>query len=143
MVFLPFVFLWLRRTTRWNPSLRYSVALLAVVLMLAVASRGLSTDTSSSSGEPAGKRPSQHREGTRIVGLVATFSESARRWTCTSAAGDVTFRVLENQTLFRITRAITSDPRDNQWKVSGVLTEFGEENYLLLNRAERTSTPSS
>lgn len=48
-----------------------------------------------------------------------------------------TFRILENLTLQRIANAITDDAQDNFWKVSGILTEFQNENFLLIDRIQR------
>lgn len=42
---------------------------------------------------------------------------------------------LENLNLERIARAITDNTEQLEWRVSGVLTEYGGANYLLVDRA--------
>ena len=81
--------------------------------------------------------PEKNREGTRVSGLSGRFDEAGRRWTFTSDSGEVAYRVLENQSLERIAKAIGEDPQDRHWKVNGELTEYFDENLLLLDRVER------
>ena len=81
----------------------------------------------------------KHREGTKVSELVGSFRETGRRWTFTARDGATAYRVLENQPLERIARAISEDSQDKHWKVSGLLTEFFDENLLLLDRIERAA----
>jgi hypothetical protein len=81
----------------------------------------------------------KQREGTRVSGLVGDFKETGRRWTFHSETSDLTYRILENQSLERITKAIQEDPQDRHWKIAGELTEYLDENFLLIDRVERAT----
>lgn len=53
--------------------------------------------------------------------------------TSTSAdEGPRRFRLLENLALQRVVDSITQDSSDVRWTITGVLTEFEGENWLLL-----------
>jgi hypothetical protein len=39
----------------------------------------------------------------------------------------------------RILKAVMNDASDSKWIVSGVVTEFQERNYLMLDRVSRAS----
>jgi len=101
------------------------------------------------------------REGTRIGPLTGSFSSSSRRWIFESEdpADDelgqlaskpteapigspkqslpTKFRVLENLALERIVEAISQDSSDIRWVVTGVITEFSSQNWLLLTTIVR------
>ena len=47
--------------------------------------------------------------------------------------------LLENLALSRIVDSIRRDPTDDAWIVTGRLTEFGDENYLLLETSRRSN----
>jgi len=44
---------------------------------------------------------------------------------------------IENLMLDRITRAIEEDPQDSHWMVTGEITEFHDENRLMVLTAHR------
>jgi hypothetical protein len=46
---------------------------------------------------------------------------------------------LENLASQRILKAVMNDASDSKWIVSGVVTEFQERNYLMLDRVSRAS----
>lgn len=79
----------------------------------------------------------KHREGMRLSGVTGTFQDSSRRWVFTADGDGPAYKVLENLPLERIARAIGEDPQDKRWKVSGTLTEYYDDNYLLIDRIER------
>jgi hypothetical protein len=78
------------------------------------------------------------REGSKLVNQVGEFQKlTGDQVNFFAADGIGTLRVLENLALERVVR--TMDDSDNSdrrtWSVSGVVTEFRGENYLLLTRA--------
>ena len=79
----------------------------------------------------------KRREGSHISQLSGSFRLAGRRWTFVAESEDLAFVVLENLSLERAAKAIDEDPEDRHWKVSGKLTEYLDENYLLLDRIER------
>jgi len=98
------------------------------------------------------------REGTRIATTTGTFARLGRRWvfefdatsqvdsgeTKTTAPSTrptqpLRLRVLENLSLQRIVEATTQDATDHRWKITGLVTEFGDENWLLLTTAIRAT----
>jgi hypothetical protein len=79
----------------------------------------------------------KHREGMRLSGVTGTFQESSRRWAFAVDGEGPSYKVLENLPLERVARAIGEDPQDKRWKISGTLTEYYDENYLLIDRIER------
>lgn len=80
------------------------------------------------------------REGTQIEAVRGRIIEIGRRWALVTDEGDQTYRILENLALERIARAIRVDPADDHWSVSGSLTEFSGQNYLLLRVVMRASS---
>ena len=60
--------------------------------------------------------------------------ESASRPAETSS-----WMLLENLMLERIDRSLREDPTDDRWTIGGLLTEFDEQNFLLIRWAQRTS----
>lgn len=141
MILLPLMIVWLKRPMSFAAGPRWACGIsLAVGLTIALPSR-----SHVSAAHPAGLATAnlalegKQREGTRVNGLVGSLTHAARRWTFTSEAGDITYRILENQSLERIVKAIQEDPEDIHWKVSGQLTEFLDENFLLIERTERSA----
>lgn len=136
MIFLPLLLLWVRQPMQFAPLIRWSFgAILACGLFLAIPG-----GTTPAAGMPADdvlRANGKYREGTRVNGLVGSFDEAGARWTFTSSDSAVALRVLENQSLQRIAKAIAEDHNDKKWKISGVLTEFQDENFLLIDRVQR------
>jgi len=90
--------------------------------------------------EPRQRSSSSHREGTRLETVPGRVIEVGRRWAFVSDQEQTTFRLLENLALERIARAIRLEPGDDHWAVSGTLTEFSGQNYLLLQVVTRASS---
>ncbi len=78
------------------------------------------------------------REGTRMESqpaecrsegdqLVLRFPESSRAITA-----------LENLATQRILKAVSDDPSDSQWLLTGTVTEFQGRNYLFIDRVTRS-----
>ena len=104
------------------------------------------------------------REGSRLGSTVGRFSKLGRRWIFEAEPAIVAedadksliagsadseklpasdpvvpaqYRVLENLALQRVVEAVTQDPNDLRWAVTGVLTEYSGENWLLLGTVFR------
>jgi hypothetical protein len=80
-----------------------------------------------------------HREGTplhEIKGRFRKHDQSERLLFLDES--DRKYKCLENVCLQRVASALQSDDRKFVWLVSGKLTEFNEENFLLLEKATRT-----
>jgi hypothetical protein len=93
-----------------------------------------------SAKEPAAsiKRPGEHgrlREGSKLVNVQGRMELVGDQATFTPAEGSESFRLLENLALERINQ-ILSDSRDkSQWEISGMVTEYRGNNYLLVTKA--------
>jgi len=110
------------------------------------------------------------REGAKFGSTVGTFVRAGRRWTfefevqgATTApftdteattTGSATaepappkeptrLRVLENLALQRVVESIKQDPKDVRWTVTGVITEFEGENWLLVSTILRAPSSNS
>ena len=78
------------------------------------------------------------REGTRITDVPGSFQFSGDRVSFhPDGKGDKgeSFRVLENLALERINRELGQARGNLQWTVSGMVTEFRGNNYLLVTKA--------
>lgn len=140
MIFLPLMLLWAPRPLQFATSARWALLLLCGLALTASAPHSLGIEATPLRPQAADSHPAElSREGTRIAGLVGSFREISRRWTFMADDGKTAYRLLENQSLERICRAVAEDPQDTRWKVSGVLTEFMDENYLLLDRTQRAT----
>ncbi len=106
--------------------------MLAATLLMAGGSLLWAQVADKSAGQPAQKRV---REGTEIVDLDGYFRPSGDRISFFSADGKRRLVGLENLNLQRIARAISDDPRQLRWKVSGTVTEFRGANFLLVSEA--------
>ncbi|WP_153556789.1 hypothetical protein [Roseimaritima sediminicola] len=158
MMLLPLMLLWLRAPLFFPPSLRWSL----LVLFCLVAGHGpgaIEPDpaspaslTSPSEHAPTAldptppaaaaspsEPPDREREGTLLKNVRGRFTEVGRRWTFTVDEREVHYRVLENQALERVVKAIRQDVDDNHWAVHGTLTEFADDNYLLLQAVVRAT----
>jgi len=77
-----------------------------------------------------------------LVGVVGHFRLAGDRIAFFAAEGNARYLVLENLNLQRIGQAIVDDPTLMQWRVSGLLTEFRGNNYLLVRSAVVESGPA-
>ena len=85
--------------------------------------------------EDAGVARPRFREGTRVSDLVGIVRQTGQRYTFFVEAEGSRFVLLENLMLERIMRSQASHPGIVQWKVSGTVTEFQGQNYLLIEHA--------
>lgn len=134
MLFLPLLMLWIRTPMQFPANARWGLG-----MVLSAACAMLLPSHPSATGTIPVTTPTEiHREGTRIH-THGTIGRVSRRWMFQSHDGKHSYVVLENHTLERLANAYKDDPADCKWKVSGELTEFFDENYLLIQRAERSS----
>jgi hypothetical protein len=85
---------------------------------------------------PAHVRPRNRvREGTELKDALGTFRLTGDRATFILADGSARFGGLENLNLERVANVIAGDPSPLEWVVSGVVTEYKGNNYLLVTRA--------
>ena len=74
------------------------------------------------------------REGTLLAQETAVFTISGDRIMVQLAQYPEPLRVLENLALERVWKMI-DESRGRQWSVSGMITEYRGQNFLLLSRA--------
>ncbi len=93
----------------------------------------------------------------RLTNSTTTVTTSSSATTTSSSAVDdaatapttlavtqvVRLRVLENLALQRVVTAISEDSNDVYWTVTGTVTEFGNENWLLLTTILRSPSGNS
>ncbi|WP_203545333.1 hypothetical protein [Candidatus Laterigemmans baculatus] len=160
MILLPLMILWAPRPMQFTASARWVLLVFFALALTVGAPNGLGPECygvewpePSAADSPAASNPLHgssplrsvakggelSREGTRVAGLVGTFREIGRRWTFIADDDQASYRLLENQTLERICRSIQEDPYDIRWKVGGELTEFMDENFLILDHAQRAA----
>jgi hypothetical protein len=104
------------------------------------ADRPAAPSTSSRGGTPQSTTV-RMREGVELADRVGHFKLSGDRATFYAAEGGARLVGLENLNLERVVRSVSENP-DQQWKVSGVVTEFRGGNYLLITRAIMLNKPS-
>lgn len=83
--------------------------------------------------------PKLIREGTRIVKSRATCRSAADRLSITLDEHSQPLIALENLAAQRVLESVLDDAGDSVWIVSGQVTEFQGQNYLLLDRVVRES----
>ncbi len=93
-----------------------------------------SPEDGKSAEESAPTRP-RLREGTKLFDLIGTVRQTGRRYTFFVAANSNRLVLLENLMLERILRAQASHVVTIQWKISGTVTEFQGQNYLIIEHA--------
>jgi hypothetical protein len=82
------------------------------------------------------------REGIELSDRLGTFELSGDRARFIAADDATSLTGLENLNLERVIHAIRDNPLPGQnWKVSGVVTEFEGRNYLLITRALLVAKP--
>jgi hypothetical protein len=90
----------------------------------------------SKTSAPGSDRPQQRiREGTEIVDHLGCFKIVGDRVLFFSGKDGQRFVGLENLNLERIARDVANRPEPLQWRVSGSVTEFRGNNFLLVERA--------
>lgn|GEM_PF-1345355 len=78
---------------------------------------------------------SRLREGTKVHDLVGTVGQTGRRFTFFVDTDRTRFVLLENLMLERILRSQAAHPGTVRWRISGAVTEFQGQNYLLIDHA--------
>jgi hypothetical protein len=74
-----------------------------------------------------------------LTDVQGTFDTAGNRMQFRPADGSSSLRVLENLALERVTRILEETRSDRLWLVSGTVTEYRGENYLLITRVVLTS----
>jgi hypothetical protein len=87
----------------------------------------------SSNPKTAGKQ--KLREGGKIADARGRFELAGERIAFYPADGSETLPVLENLALERTMQIIQDSRGKQEWIVSGMITEFRGNNYLLLSKA--------
>lgn len=76
------------------------------------------------------------REGSKLVDVAGHFKTSGERVAFHAADGKSRFPCLENLNSERVARIVAESPPESlEWIVHGTLTEFRNENYLLVTQA--------
>jgi hypothetical protein len=78
---------------------------------------------------------SKLREGARLIDRDGKFSDRGERWYFNLGPEAESFTILENQTLERVVSASSNQDEGQTWTVTGLVTEFNGNRYLLLERA--------
>ena len=111
MILLPLLIFWMRNPmhfasrSRW--SFGFGLALLMTVAWPAYPGEPPASRVVVATTQPETLRGKQ-REGTRVHGLVGELQETSNRYVFRSEGGEVSLRVLENQALERIAKAMKS-----------------------------------
>lgn len=79
--------------------------------------------------------PQRLREGTELNGISGKFEITGDRITFYPADGADALRVLENLALERIARELSGIERERLWRVTGQVTEYQGNNFLLVTYA--------
>lgn len=94
------------------------------------------TLNSSSDGKPV-----RLREGFKLVDQLGEFQRSGDQYSFFAKETYGVLRVLENLALERVARVLDDNPSMRVWSVTGVVTEYRNENYLLITRAVLKAQP--
>ena len=127
----------------------------AAALLLGVALAGARSSISNENGAVSSVETAAHstvkttgenpekttrlREGAELVEQAGQFRMIGARVAFITADSQHRFVGLENLTLERVAEKIADNPAQMQWIVSGNVTEYHGENYLLLTRAQLKS----
>jgi len=117
-----------------NRRSRISAVAVATLLLLGLVS---------AKDEPAPARTKQRlREGTRLVDVLGKFEASGERYSFVPKDPAEAIRVLENLALERIARVPATSQGSPQWLVSGTITEYNNQNFLLVTKAVQAGESS-
>jgi hypothetical protein len=113
-----------------------SILVVPIVVVLISLSAGLEAARFGEDGQLKGdNKKTRIREGTRVVEQLGYFQATGDRSTFHSADGKIRIVGLENLILERISRISEETPGKVEWNVSGTITEFRGNNFLLVSRA--------
>ena len=123
----------------------------AAILLLAVAALGATGHSifaqlnalSQQEANISTKPRERVREGTVLNDVPGVFKLTGDRATFYPTDGSARYGGLENQSLERVANVISEDPTALEWLVSGNVTEYKGNNYLLVSRAILKSKPST
>lgn len=82
------------------------------------------------------------REGTPVVELLGHFNVQGERVSFQSHDQSLSLVALENLALERISRQVAETPKLLTWAVTGSITEYRGQNFLLVSRAQLKPTTS-
>lgn len=134
MILLPIIVI----IMRIPPALRHTIACCAFMALLML---GLPSSLSRAEEINGQQKALLMREGAKLQSVVGTVTQSGQRWSFITEQKR-SYRLLENLTLQRLIRSIQRDAEDRRWVVDGQVTEFMDENFLLLSRTQRSVTSS-
>jgi hypothetical protein len=78
------------------------------------------------------------REGTALTEIKGKFRKQGERFLFIEDSNNRTFKCLENMSLQRVASTLQDEDRKPVWLISAKITEFNEENFLMLDKAVRT-----
>jgi hypothetical protein len=112
---------------------------LAISANVATKNGSVSDSTTLAQEQGAGSQKSKIlREGTSVPEMVGIFRIVGDRAQFVERESNRTFRCLENLMLQRVHQVIGDEPNETAWTVSGQVTEFKGENFLLIDMLRRT-----
>ena len=82
------------------------------------------------------------REGSKLTDIVGRFEFAGERFAFHPNDGGEPMRVIENLSLERVSTALQESRTKSDWVVSGTVTEFRGNNYLIVTRAVTKSAES-
>jgi hypothetical protein len=111
----------------------------AGAILLGIALAGARTSPTHETGAPPSASPSDAPmtllEGTELREEPGVFQLSGDRQTFVPAGKKQRFTILENSVLERVAQSLLNNPLPQQWIVSGTVTSYRGNQYLLLARA--------
>ena len=116
-----------------------SVTLVAS-LMATVVAATLSLAKDDAAAPPV--RGNRIREGTQLTEVTGKFEAMGDRANFVFSDSGESVQVLENLALQRVARLLPQIQPGTQWTISGVVTEFNSNNYLLLTKAVQIGQPA-
>lgn len=93
------------------------------------------------------KKGQRLREGAEVLDTLGGFEWAGDRLNFVAENGQVETKVLENRMMERVVQTLETSTGDLQWSVSGRITEYRGNNYLLLThvilKGKRTARHTS
>lgn len=106
------------------------------------------TKVTTKATEPAGTEAETEspdgrmREGAKLIEQIGEFQKAGDQVNFYLPNRKTELRVLPNLALERVVRVLEDNPAVRTWSVSGVITEYQGENYLLVTRAVLKARPT-
>jgi len=126
----------MRSVSGWGIVLFGAFAVLSCMVL--AADSQLESEAPTASDSASGARL---REGTKLQEQVGEFQKTTDRVNFYPKDGQGAIRVLENLAMERVARVLQDSPTPRLWSVSGVITEYRGENFLLITRAVLKARP--